>query len=334
MHAALLALSIAASVTAAAAVWAWRRARADAARLGDALQHLAASTALGGMTIWEWDLRSNRMIFPPGSTLSMQLGGAATVDRSEFHEKFVHPDDRAAMESAFDAVIHAPAGNGDRFIARCRRMLPDGGECHVELHTRAVRDAAGRVVRFVGMSRDVTAEVEATRALEQQAERLREAERRLERASRSSLEGHWEVCYRTRTRWHSSSFRALLGYPPVESVGPFESLREHTHPDDLHIALEAVERHLESAEPLDSTIRLEMSDGSYRWFRLRGGVERDECGRVLRVSGSAQDVHDQKLAADQLREIQSRFKRAVEGTLDGLWEIDLSGSRGRFWLSP
>jgi len=196
------------------------------------------------------------------------------------------------------------------------------------LRTRRERD------RLIATLQHLSASPRTTQALEQQARRLRDGERRLERASRSSLEGHWELCYQTKTRWHSSSFQALLGYAPEETIDAFEAAREHTHPDDNASASLAFQRHFEAGEPLDFTARLEMADGSYRWFRMRGGVERDSEGRPVRVSGSAQDVHDQKLAEDQLREVQGRFERAVEGTQDGLWEIDLSGPRGRFWLSP
>ncbi|MGH8221268.1 MAG: response regulator, partial [Steroidobacteraceae bacterium] len=197
------------------------------------------------------------------------------------------------------------------------------------LRIRRQRDRLSATLHQLSASTRIT-----TRALEEQTTQLRDAERRLGRASRSSLEGHWELCYEKKTRWHSGSFQALLGYPPEESIDALEAAREHTHPDDLANAWRALERHLEAGEPLDYTFRMQMADGSYRWFRIRGGVERDAAGRPLRVSGSAQDVHDQKLAEDRLREVQTRFERAVEGTADGLWEIDLSGPRGRFWLSP
>ncbi|HYK24975.1 MAG TPA: PAS domain-containing protein, partial [Steroidobacteraceae bacterium] len=182
--------------------------------------------------------------------------------------------------------------------------------------------------------RHLSVDANATRALEEQAKRLKDAERRLERASRSSLEGHWELCYETKTRWHSSSFQALLGYAPVETLDAFNLAQQHTHPEDRARCWSALERHVDAGEPLDFTVRFQTADASYRWFRMRGGVERDSAGRPLRISGSAQDVHDQKLAEDRLREVQARFERAVEGTQDGLWEIDLSGTRGRFWLSP
>jgi PAS domain-containing protein len=43
-------------------------------------------------------------------------------------------------------------------------------------------------------------------------------------------------------------------------------------------------------------------------------------------------LHKQRLAEEALREAQARFTRAMQGTQDGLWEID--PVNGRLWLSP
>ena len=324
-------LIAAAAGAAALALWRIRRQR-NALRA--TLQHLSTSLQVAGISLWDWELGSNEISLSPGSALSVELGGATRIAVQELHVKYVTADDRERLRAEFEAARRAQPGEKDPLVTRYRRMRPDGVECHVEVHAQAVRDGAGRVVRFVGISRDVTSEANARRVLEDQTRHLRDAERRLVRATRSSLEGHWELCYETNTRWHSSSFQALLGYAAEERLDPLEAAREHTHPDDLARGWTVLERHLEFGEPLDFTARFRTAEGSYRWFRMRGGVERNAAGRPLRISGSAQDVHEQKLAEDRLREVQARFERAVEGTQDGLWEIDLSGPSGRFWLSP
>ena len=164
--------------------------------------------------------------------------------------------------------------------------------------------------------------------------RAEEAELRLERASRSSLAGHWELDYTKRTRWHSASFQALLGYEEKTRTDAIDAATEHTHPEHRQRALEAFEHYKRTRAPYDVTVPLRTADGSYRWYRMRGGAEFGPDGEPVRVAGSVQDVHQQKLAEDALREVQARFERAVHGTQDGLWEIDLSGTSGRFWLSP
>jgi len=77
-----------------------------------------------------------------------------------------------------------------------------------------VQDEHGEYTRLLGASWDVTSEVEAANRLEHQARALQDAERRLERASLSSSEGHWESDLVARRMWFSSSYHALLGYEP------------------------------------------------------------------------------------------------------------------------
>ncbi len=168
-----------------------------------------------------------------------------------------------------------------------------------------------------------------------QFRRLRTTERRLERAHRASLEGHWEYDFERRMRWHSASFRALLGYEAREMFGPIEQSGGNTHPDDRPVVAEAVANHRRNGIPIDIVVRMRMANGSFRWMHMKGGVaERDASGEALRIAGAAQDVHEQKLAEDELREVRTRFERAVQGTQDGLWEVDLSGPHVRCWLSP
>jgi PAS domain S-box-containing protein len=162
---------------------------------------------------------------------------------------------------------------------------------------------------------------------------IRESDR-LERASRWSLAGHWELDYVKGTRWHSASFQALLGYEEKALMDSVELATEQTHPDHRPRGFEAFAHYQRTGAPYDVTVQLKTVDGSYRWYRTRGGAELGPDGRVLRVAGSAQDVHQQKIAEDRLLEVQARFERAVHGTQDGLWEIDLTGLAGRFWLSP
>ena len=304
------------------------------ARHRNALERLAVATRSARVSVWEWDFATDRLSALEGSPLRERLGGREWINGREYLKTFIHPDDAAHSESVLGKVIAAPPGGDDRINLRYRWVLPDGGVRHIEVHAVVQRDASGKPVRSIGADRDVTEELAAASELERHAAQLRDAESRLERATRSSLEGHWEIDLVKRMRWHSSSFQALLGHPAAQLQGTLESAAEQTHPDDVHVGAEAFERHMASGSPLDYFQRLRIADGSFRWFRMRGRAERDASGMPVRIAGSVQDVHEQKLAEDALLEAQQRFERAVQGTQDGLWEIDLTGPKPRYWRSP
>ncbi|MBC7982625.1 MAG: response regulator, partial [Candidatus Obscuribacterales bacterium] len=213
-----------------------------------------------------------------------------------------------------------------------RSLSPDGSVQHIQLRARVYRDATGKPTRIVGVDWNITREVEAARDLQRQTEQLRDAERHLERASLSSLEGHWETDLLTGQSWVSSSFRALMGF----ASGEFERLHisavELAHEDDRARQEQAYLAHLEHQQPYDLSLRLRNAHGMYRWFSLQGAAERDASGRPIRISGSIQDIDRQKQAEDTLRDVQARFERAVNGAQDGLFDLDLVNDTT--WHSP
>jgi two-component system sensor histidine kinase/response regulator len=162
---------------------------------------------------------------------------------------------------------------------------------------------------------------------------LEETQRRLERTTLSIQEGHWEVDVNTGAHWASSSYLALLGYPP--QTDQFDTLVKAevlVHPEDRDLSYVVLQRHMAAGTPYEVEIRMQLANGSYRWFKLRGFAEPDGAGKLRRISGSISDIHRQRLAEEALREIQARFTRAIHGTQDGLWEIDVQ--REGLWVSP
>jgi PAS domain S-box-containing protein len=240
------------------------------------------------------------------------------------------PEDAEAVRIE---TVKALAAGAQTASSRMRRRLPDGRILHFQIYQRFFRDDDGRPIRALGATRDVTDEVYAAELLRMQKDELQAAQRRLERASFSVQEGHWELDLVTRKHWASSNYYALLGYGPHER--PLETIdlvNAVIHPDDRGPSLEAARAHMFGNVAHDMELRIRCKDGEYRWFRLRGKAERDSDGVALRVSGSIHEIDRQKAAEDALREVQARFERAIDGTQDGLWEVDMT--LGKMWLSP
>ena len=303
--------------------------QADAERA--LVERLSVATQAAGVYVWEFDwirfeLKWDESRLSHGSGLrhfAQELG-------SDFF-KYVHPDDRNLGATTMRAA--AARGESDSsFVYRLR--LPDETIRHIKAYARTYLDVSGNPLRSLGVSWDITSEVLAARRLEQQAEELRTAQRRLERASLSIHEGHWEIDWVAGKHWASANYYALLGYTPDEiQFDTFDKLDAIVHPDDREHVRLAMDQHLEDASrPHDVELRVATKGGSYRWFRLRGNAERDAQGRAVRMAGSIQDIQRQKVAEDALKEAQARFDRAVRGTQDGLWEADMINSE--MWISP
>jgi two-component system, sensor histidine kinase and response regulator len=287
------------------------------------IERLSVATQAAGIYVWEFDWLKGAIHWDE-NRLTHQ--GANRHFGQEFGSdffKYVHPEDLGVGATTMQAAI--AAGDSDASF-RYRLKLADESIRYIQAYARTYTDAAGKPLRSVGVSWDVTDEVAA-------GEELRAAKRRLERASLSIQEGHWEIDWMAGRHWGSASYYALLGYGPDEvEFDTFEKLGNIVHPEDLPRVREANDRHVETGSIYDVELRIAVKQGGYRWFRLRGNAERDASGRAIRIAGSIQDIHRQKEVEDALREAQARFDRAVKGTQDGLWEADML--RGSMWLSP
>src|SRR6202007_188928 len=69
-----------------------------------------------------------------------------------------------------------------------------------------------------------------------------------------------------------------------------------------------------------------------RYFHVLKTAIRDAAGKVTGVQAIAWDVTARTLAEEELRKSRERFKLAVLGSQDGLWDWDLE--TGSLYLSP
>jgi two-component system, sensor histidine kinase and response regulator len=294
------------------------------------LEHLSLATSATGMECFEFDYSRERMTWYHGSLAESAQeadDGDAIAQRTLAS---VLPEDSATVRAATEKAL---ADGLASMTIRMRRRGPDGEVRHCQLYQRFIRDAEGRPLRALGAVRDITVEVEAAEQFRAQAEALHDAQRRLERASLSIHEGHWELDLLSGKHWASSSYYALVGYASDEiDLSTLEKVRPLFHPDDEPIGRELSDRHRMSGAPYTHETRMLHKDGTYRWFQVRARGEQDATGRTVRLSGSVQDIHKQKLAEDALEAARHRFERAIRGTQDGLWEWDLRGQS--FWVSP
>jgi two-component system sensor histidine kinase/response regulator len=287
---------------------------------------LNMATEAAGISCWEMDTRARHFAWIE-NPLRVVFNDTPDLSLDAYLER-VHPDDVGMLEAV---IRDARATGKERISHRYRIRGVTGRQVTIQTHARVLLTEDGNL-RLLGVSWDITKEIEAADRLQQQTQILREVEKRLERASLSSSEGHWEKDLLHNGRmWFSSSYHALLGYEDGELAATSEQVEALVHPEDIGRGRESLLRHVERDEPFDVALRLRMKSGEYRWFRHRGMAERDAEGNTLLIAGSIQDAHEQKLAEDALRLTQQRLERAINGTQDGLWEMDADGSS---WHSP
>jgi PAS domain S-box-containing protein len=137
-----------------AALFAERR-RSEAA-LGDSNERLRLALAGADLGVWSMDLATGRM---QNDARDRRINGHdpdAPVTTLAEARSFVHGDDLAGLDTAFEA-----AARGDDICRAEYRVRPPGqkhaGQVRwVAVEGTVVRDAAGRPMRMLGVTRDIT----------------------------------------------------------------------------------------------------------------------------------------------------------------------------------
>jgi PAS domain S-box-containing protein len=284
-------------------------------------ERLSVATQSAGISTWELDLVSAKFLWVENPLTATAAARAENPNLGHFADR-MHPDDRKLMSTE----IKKAAKEGHDIIRYCYRLYrPDNSLAYIQTYAKLYFNDQRRAIRALGVSWDITKDFEA-------AEKLSNAERRLERASLSSSEGHWEAELATGNLWCSSSFHTLLGFRTGELEARITTLEALINPEDRRTYDTALKAHLSNNAPYDVELRLRMSSGEYRWFHMRGAADRGPDGSPTVIAGSIHDVHQQKQVEDALKLAQLRFERAINGTQDGLWELDIASDL--VWCSP
>ncbi len=167
-------------------------------------------------------------------------------------------------------------------ISRERRFRRADGEIIVaQAQTISLPDG-----RYVSIVQDLT--------------EWRAAEQRERRAKRIAKLGAWEWDARTgKTHWDDETY-LLFGYDPARDLASSEAWMARIHPGDRERVETILQRALADEAVYDFEHRILLPDGSERWVRCLGDIERDESGAPLRIEGAIQDLTDQRRASGAL----------------------------------
>jgi len=280
------------------------------------LDTVATMARIGG---WEIDLATMTPIWSQEVYRIHELEPSVRLDLANALE-FYAPEARALIERALKEALE----HGVSFDHTVPFITARGQRRWVRVIGVAER-LNGVTTRLSGAFQDVTDQ--------------HDIQMRLARASRSSSEGHWDYDFGTETVWCSATHEELLGLPSRDSRIPAAEFRARMHPEDQPRLSAAFEEHIAAGSPYDLEVRMCTASGAWRWFRTRGAVERDELGRLTSFAGSLIDVHEERLAQDELRraeaariEAEQRLERAIRGSSDGFFEYSVA--EARMWYSP
>ncbi len=181
-------------------------------------------------------------------------------------------------------------------------------------HTKLapVRDAAGRTVRLVGRSQDIT----ERKLIELRFQSLTE---RLQLATEAAQLGIWDYdLVKNRIVW-DARMQALYGCGPAEFDGTMRQWLERIHPADLERVVREQRAAIEGGKPYNTTFRIRRSDGEEREVRACAYAQRNAAGRAVRLVGVNWDVTAERRASAEIeraRDEAEKLNRQLGEALD------------------
>jgi PAS domain S-box-containing protein len=154
---------------------------------------------------------------------------------------------------------------------------------------------------------------------ERAAEALRESEANMNLAANAANLGLWVWNVPGGDeRWVTEKWRQLFGFADSEPV-TFDRFLEVVHRGDSERVKQVVQHILEHGGEYEVDYRITRPDGSIRWIASHGSVELYERGKPVLVRGVSRDVTKRKIAEEELRESEERFRTVANAAPVMIW---------------
>jgi PAS domain S-box-containing protein len=115
-------------------------------------QRLRLALEAGSMGTWDWDIRTDEMIWSDNLEAIFGLPPGSFDGTFECFRRLIHPADRDLVEGAIASSIEQRSGHEVEF----RSARADGSIGWLSGKGRVVTDGAGEPVRIIGISMDIT----------------------------------------------------------------------------------------------------------------------------------------------------------------------------------
>jgi PAS domain S-box-containing protein len=212
----------------------------------------------------------------------------------------VDPEDRETASRSFWDGVHS--GQGFAFETRSLRARDRTYRWHLN-QAVPLRDAEGKVLKFVGTTTDIDDQKRAQ-------EELRTSENKLKKIINTIPTAAWSARPDGYCDFINQPWLDYAGLSAEQGVG--WGWGAAIHPDDLPGLVEYWQACLASGTPVDTEARMRRFDGVYRWFLFRANPLRNELGNIIKWYGTNTDIDDRKRAEEGLRASEITFRTIVD----------------------
>jgi len=244
--------------------------------------------------VWVFDLEGRTLY--ANSALARMFGAEASdlLDLTVFDS--LDEQGREQFAAHLEDLRRGRLNPGD---VECKFVRRDGSALWVLVRESALHGPDGSITGIIHRLADFSDRRSVV-------ESLTASQRRLAEAQRIARIGSWEWDVERDEITGSEGLYALYGLDPDSFPATYADFLGIVHPDDRATVDEAVRTALRDASHFVFVARVQDANDGWVWTRGRGESHRDATGRVVRMSGTHQDVTETKLAEMALEDSVSQ----------------------------
>jgi PAS domain S-box-containing protein len=204
---------------------------------------------------------------------------------------------------------------GERVTYDSQVPYRDGGHRWVRATYVPHRTPQG-VQGFVAIVEDISERVLARQA-------ARESEQRYALATRATRDAVWDWDLPNDSTSWSPALTSEFGWAPDEMRTSEPWWYDRIHADEASRVRASIQAAIDGQSThWEEEYRFQHADGSWRTVHDRGFIVRDDSGKALRMVGSISDVTERRLAEEELRASEERYRTLAEALPSYIGQFD------------
>lgn len=280
------------------------------------LQQLSHSLTLalksGKMGYWEWDIRTNIIIW---DEQMYELYGlpkqAETLVVYDVWANGVHPDDRIPTETLLQQAVLEQAEYNTEF----RVVHPDGSIHFIKAFGLLVKDTQGNPESMLGVNFDIT-------QLKQTQEKLNTEKVRLQVALAAAKMGTVIDNLTTDELILSDRTQEIFGFVQGNCPSDRATFIAMIHPEDREQVIQAIADSIKAGKVFQTEYRIYRLDGEIRWVTYWGMMSPHLYMGKQEIIGVVADITERKQAEESSARLASIVASSedaiISKTLDGI----------------
>jgi PAS domain S-box-containing protein len=284
-------------------------------------EQLSLALEAADLGAWDYHFKTDNVFWDERCRSMWGVPQGDQIDYADAIER-IHPEDRVAVD---EAVEQALAGAHDGAYHRAFRVVwPDGSLHWVASHGRVYFEGEGpgrRAVRFIGVNRDISREMQVEQS-------LREREERLAVTLRSIGDAVIATDGAGRVTILNAVAEELTGWNAPEAIGrPFHEVFNIVNEDTRQPAVSPVERVLREGVVvgLANHTALVARDGTARPIADSAAPIRDSSGLTSGVVLVFRDQTQERRAEEALRQSEQRLRALADSMPQLAWTAQADG---------